>query len=104
MFFVDTVGEHAGSDVARGFGRGDLLVTTTVLLDPNGDGKIVANGSDRFSFLGETSHAAGNVKLWAPNGKLVTAIAFDHTEIHNGSTYYVDKPLADLTISPDLVF
>lgn len=102
LFFFDTADQLVNKDTIRGFEEGDRVVTTTMLLDANDDGKVLANDSDRFSFAALDGTEVGSLKIWTDGGKLVTALMLDHVDASESVTHYVYSAVNDLTPTPDL--
>lgn len=107
IFFFDTaLGIHEGKDAIRGFGIGDRIVTTSPFADPNGDGRISANSSDRFalpSSVDDDGPAAGSLRVFSETG-VFSHLRLEKTQVEDGVTFYVYATLNDSTASPDLVF
>jgi Ca2+-binding RTX toxin-like protein len=108
IFFFDTaLGIHEGKDTIRNFGIGDRIVTTSPFADPNMDGRISANSSDRFalpSFIDDgAAPVAGSLRVFSATG-VFSHLQLERTQIEDGVTFYVYSTVNDSTASTDLVF
>ncbi|PXA94638.1 hypothetical protein DMC47_20400 [Nostoc sp. 3335mG] len=85
VFFFDT-GLHAdlGNDTITRFGKHDLIVTTTKLVDGDDDGIITATDGS-FSLPDDT----GSLLVKDIKGKAISSLEFDGSVDRDGHTYYV---------------
>jgi hypothetical protein len=106
VFFFDTVnGTASGYDTIKGFGAGDRIVTTSKLADPNNDGKISFNSSDKLVLAGaDATDSVGTLKMFYSSGKAVSNLDLADTVIDHGQTYYVYSSHADTTSGAGLHF
>lgn len=87
IFFFDTaLGLKLGADVISGFGQTDVLVTTLIISDRNGD-SIIGFGSD--ALLDLPSAEGGTVAIKNAEGAAVSSLDFDGSIERDGMTYYV---------------
>lgn len=106
VFFFDTeTGLIQGRDVIRSFGEGDRIVTTSQLADPNGDGRIGADSSDRFALPGtasaglqESEETTGTIKIFYASGGVVSALEQVATEFRDGVWFFSYAAPADPTV------
>jgi hypothetical protein len=104
-FFFDTVsGQMFGKDTIKNFGKGDRVITTTALSDPNNDGKIHANSSDRLNLDNATGADAGSLKIFYESGKALSNLSLLGSSVHDGVAYYVYGGLGDATAGSALHF
>lgn len=107
VFVFDTAsGATFGIDGIKSFGAGDRIVTTTALVDPNADGIIKANSSDRFILpaMSDTGSTSGFFKVATTTGSVLTSLSLLGTETHNGSTFFVYARKDDALASSNLIF
>lgn len=109
IFFFDTaIGLALGQDTIKGFGKADILVTTSAFLDSNGDRIIRANQSDRFALASATEAeigiSTGNVKIFSDNSGVVSSLQLLFVEMHETVTYYAYGKLDAADFQPDLLF
>lgn len=107
IFFFDTdTGTSLGTDVIKSFGAGDRLVTTSKLVDPNDDGRIRFDSSDRLSLFedGPDSELIVSLKVFYNSGKALSNLVLLDEEVHEGAIYYVYGGAGDLSASPELFF
>ncbi len=98
VFFFDTALKIGlGHDTITNFGAKDLLVTTTKILDKNGDGKVDFGG-DKILDL---PNATGKVTI---DNKATTILEFDGSTVHNGVEYFVYSKVGSAAGVADLVF
>ncbi len=98
VFFFDTALKIGlGNDTITNFGAKDLLVTTTKILDKNGDGKVDFGG-DKILDL---PNATGKVTI---DNKATTILEFDGSTVHNGVEYFVYSKVGSAAGVADLVF
>lgn len=107
-FFFDTaLGIPAGADVIRGFGVGDRIITTSLISDPNGDGRVRADSSDRFvlpTFEGETDAGpTSSLKIFSNTG-VFSHLQLVDEHVEQGVTFYSYATLNDLQSSSGLLF
>lgn len=87
IFFFDTaLGLDLGDDVISGFGQTDVLVTTSIISDRNGD-SIIGFGSD--ALLDLPSVEGGTVAIRNAMGAAVSSLEYDGSIERDGVTYYV---------------
>jgi hypothetical protein len=104
-FFFDTgSGQMFGKDTIKNFGRGDRIITTTALSDPNNDGKINANSSDRLTLDNAIGADTGSLKIFYESGKALSNLSLIGSNVHDGTTYYVYGGLGDATAGSGLHF
>lgn len=83
IFFADTaLGIDLGHDVFANFGARDLLVTTTALADPDGDGTVALSG-------GLDLADGGSIAVTGMGGASVDALTLSATVTRAGVTYYL---------------
>jgi hypothetical protein len=106
VFFFDTAkGTASGKDTIKGFGAGDRLVTTSKLVDPNNDGKISFNSSDKLVLPGAgATDSVGTLKMFYSSGKAVSNLDLVDTVVDHGQAYYVYSSHADATAGAGLHF
>ncbi|WP_238246074.1 beta strand repeat-containing protein [Methylobacterium iners] len=101
VFLFDTaLGLSLGNDTIRNFGAGDRLVTTTRLYDANEDGRVTANGSDRFllpDLVYDGVSDTGSVKVFSTTGRAVTNLVLAETTVRDGISYHSYAALGDTT-------
>lgn len=111
-FFFDTALDiNLGADQIVNFGKGDIFVTTSELLDGNGDGYI-GFGDGRAKLVGGSGAAGdvvaagevGSVALFAPGGNGIAGLEYDGAVTHDGTTYFVYSAAGSLAGVADLVF
>lgn len=104
-FFFDTaLGLGLGTDQIKHFGPGDRIVTTTPLSDPNHDGIINLDHSDRLVFDTPAEDGASWVKIYNDAGKAVSHLVYD-TDYTDGAgeVYYVYKAAGDSSAGHDFL-
>ena len=100
VVFVDTANALSiGSDVVTGFGKGDILVTTTRISDSNGD-NLIQFGSDKILQL----DGGDSLQLQMANNKSVQTLEYDGGVLHNGVSYYVYSMVGSSAGVSDLHF
>jgi hypothetical protein len=109
LFLFDTaLGLSLGTDAISGFGAGDRFATTSKIYDSDNDGRIRANGSDRFVLPGTTtgpsSESTGTLKLVNSASKPITNISFLGEQQDHGVTYYVYGAATDTTVDGLVAF
>lgn len=83
VFFADTALKiDLGHDQVERFGARDLLVTTTALADPDGDGRVSFAG-------GLTLTDGGSLDVSGLNGAAIDELALMTSVNHSGVTYYL---------------
>jgi VCBS repeat-containing protein len=97
VFFFDTALDiDLGNDTVVNFGAKDLLVTTTALVDGNGDGRIALT-SGKLGLSGGVggpgdvilAGEGGSVTMTGMDGAQVGGLEFDGAMVREGVTYYV---------------
>lgn len=109
VFFFDTEqGTPLGEDVIRGFAPGDLIVTTSPILDANGDGRIKLNNSDRLilpSAEGSPdTDSTGTVAIFYESGGALSNLKFVDFQVHEFEIYYIYAAANDLIRDVHLTF
>jgi hypothetical protein len=98
VFFFDTALKIGlGNDTITNFGVKDLLVTTTQIVDKNGDGKVDF-GADKILDL---PNGVGKVTI---DNKATSILEFDGSTVHNGVEYFVYSKVGSAAGVADLVF
>lgn len=97
-FFFDTALDlKLGNDKITNFGSRDILVTTSELLDGNGDGRIVFSAAQGLGLTGGVGAPddvviggeAGTLRIADKKGKAVTQLEYDGHVVHDGVDYFV---------------
>lgn len=106
-FFFDTAAsKHLGRDAIQGFTQLDRIVTTSQLVDSNGDGIIKMNSSDRLFLPGndENPESIGSLKVFYEDGAALSTLQFVGEQIHEGHSYFLYAAMGPLLGSTELVF
>lgn len=88
-FFYDTALKAGlGQDQIKNFGQGDRLVTTTLLFDPNNDGRIRLNASDRLEFDTPAADGPSSLKIFNTNSKAVSTLVLEGSVVDGSGTHH----------------
>ncbi|MDJ0278189.1 hypothetical protein QLH51_15430 [Sphingomonas sp. 2R-10] len=105
-FLFDTaLGLGLGMDQIKNFGAGDRIVTTTRLADPDNDGRIRLNASDRLLFDTPAADGPSSLRIFNTNNRAISTLQYETSyDDGAGQTYYVYAAAGDLTPGQDLFF
>lgn len=98
FLFNTASGKSLGYDVIKNFGLGDRIITTTALIDPDGDRIIRGDSSDKFQLFAATG-GAGQFKVFSTTGGLIDSLSYAGTEARDGTTFYVYTRRDDHSVS-----
>jgi hypothetical protein len=103
-FFFDTAhGVALGQDAIKGFGMGDRIVTTSALPDPNNDGRISFNSSDRVALAGPDGAELGSLKVFGATNNAVSKLALIGTVDQGDAHYFVYGAVNDHIVGLDFL-
>jgi hypothetical protein len=105
IFFFNTNADGAlGYDTIRNFGKGDRIVTTAALADPNRDSIVRADSSDKILLSGSAASDSGAMKVFNENGRATSSLRLVDEVHHQAEHYYVYAAVGDASHGPMLTF